>query len=185
MQNRILFLYKNTPSTRATKIIKNMSMGIWWLCWTVVLHTSVGLISLTHASMDSDYHTTTLCLLCSQEPPKSYHVLRTFHSPSEYISPTGFGFCFDVLLHNSPIRCAYWAKHSLWLNDEYTCDRLSSERTQEVLALTISQGGDGIAFGKRVALTNNVVVVKRPLPPLSPKIRNFRGPIINIWAAMD
>ena len=26
-------------------------------------------------------------------------------------------------------------------------------------------------------------VVKRPLPPLSPKIKNFRGPLINIWTA--
>ena len=71
-------------------------MGIWWLCWTVVLHTSVGLISLTHASMDSDNHTTTLCLLCSQEPPKSYHVLRTLQCPSESIRPMDIRFCCVV-----------------------------------------------------------------------------------------
>ena len=99
------FLVKNTPSMRATKIIKNMSMGIWWLCWTVVLHTSVGLISLTHASMDSDNHTTTLCLLCSQEPPKSYHVLRTLRCPSESIRPMDVRFCFVVLAQlPNPLR---------------------------------------------------------------------------------
>ena len=50
---------------RATKIIKNMSMGIWWLC--------------------------------SQEPPKSYHVLRTLRCPSESIRPMDVRFCFVVL----------------------------------------------------------------------------------------
>ena len=46
--------------------------------------------------MDSDNYPITLCLLSSQEPPKAYNVLRTFHSPSEYISPAGVRFCFVV-----------------------------------------------------------------------------------------
>ena len=53
--------------------------------------------ALTHASMDSDNHPITLCLLCSQSPPKAYNVLRTFHSPSESISPMDVRFCFVVL----------------------------------------------------------------------------------------
>ena len=54
------------------------------------------MISLTHASMDSDNHPISLCLLCSQSPPKAYNVLRTFHSPSESISPMDIRFCFVV-----------------------------------------------------------------------------------------
>ena len=73
--------------------------------------------------MDSDNYPITLCLLSSQEPPKAYNVLRTFHSPSETISPVGIGFCC-VVLHNSPIRYASWAKHNQRLDDEYTCGRL-------------------------------------------------------------
>ena len=55
--------------------------------------------------MDSDNHPITLCLLCSQSPPKDYNVLRTFHSPSESISPMGFGFCSVVQAQlSNPLR---------------------------------------------------------------------------------
>ena len=47
--------------------------------------------------MDSDNQPITLCLLCSQEPPKACNVLRTFHSPSESIRPMGVRFCCVVL----------------------------------------------------------------------------------------
>ena len=98
----------------ATKIIKNISMAIWWLCWTTFIIRVLVWITLTHASMDLDYHPITLCLLCSQKPPKAYNILRTFQSPSESINPMGVKFCF-VVQHNSPIRYTSWAKHSLWL----------------------------------------------------------------------
>lgn len=55
--------------------------------------------------MDSDNYPITLCLLCSQEPPKAYNVLRTFQSPSESISPMGFRFCCVVLAQlPNPLR---------------------------------------------------------------------------------
>ena len=100
-------------------------MGIWWLCWTVVPHTSVGLISLTHASMDSDNHTTTLCLLCSQEPPKSYHVLRTLRCPSESIRLMDVRFCFVVLAQlPNPLRVLSKTQPQRLKDDGYTCGRL-------------------------------------------------------------
>ncbi len=97
-------------------------MGIWWLCRTIVHHSSVGLLSLTHASMDSDYHPITLCLPCSQKPPKDHNVLRTFHSPSEYISPAGSGFCF-VVQAQLPNPLCVLSKTQPRLDDEYTYGR--------------------------------------------------------------
>jgi hypothetical protein len=84
-----------------------------------VHHTSVGLISHTHASMDSDNHPLTLCLLSSQSPPKAYNVLRTFHSLSESISPMDIRFCFVVPAQlPNPLRVL--SKTQPWLND-YGC----------------------------------------------------------------
>ena len=117
-------VFFDTKIRCATKINKNISTSIWWLCWTVVHHTSVGLLSLTHASMDSDNHPITFCLLSSQSPPKDYNVLRTFHSPSESISPMGFRFCFVVLAQlSNPLRVL--SKTQPRLDDEYTCGRLN------------------------------------------------------------
>ena len=89
-------------------------------------HTRVGLLSLTHASMDSDNHPITLCLPCSQKPPKAYNVLRTFQCPSECISPAGVGFCCVVLSKAqlpNPLRVLSKTQPSL--DDEYTCGRLN------------------------------------------------------------
>ena len=76
--------------------------------------------------MDSDNHPITLCLLSSQSPPTFYNVLRTFHRPSECISPTGFGFCYVVLSKAqlpNPLRVL--SKTQPRLDDEYTCGRLN------------------------------------------------------------
>ena len=117
-----MFYTKIRCATLATKINKNISTSIWWLCWTVVHHSSVGLLSLTHASMDSDNHPITLCLPCSQSPPKALNnlislraisfVLRTLLRPSDSIRPMGIRFCPVVRAQLSPIRYASWAKHS-------------------------------------------------------------------------
>ncbi len=98
-------------------------MGIWWLCWTTFIIRVLVWITLTHASMDLDYHPITLCLLCSQKPPKAYNVLRTFHSPSESISPVGSGFCF-VVQAQLPNPLCVLSKTQPRLDDEYTCGRL-------------------------------------------------------------
>ena len=74
--------------------------------------------------MDSDNHPITLCLLSSQKPPKAYNVLRTFHSPSESISPMGFRFCCVVPAQlSNPLRVL--SKTQPRLDDEYTCSRLN------------------------------------------------------------
>ncbi len=59
-----LFLYKNTAAP--TKINKNISMGYLVAMLNFIHHTSADQIALTHANMDSDYHTITLFLLRSQ-----------------------------------------------------------------------------------------------------------------------
>ena len=38
----MFYLNKNTPSLMATKILKNRGM-YWWLCWTIVHHSSASL----------------------------------------------------------------------------------------------------------------------------------------------
>ena len=84
--------------------------------------------------MDSDNHPITLCLLCSQSPPKALNdlislraisfVLRTLLRPSESISPTGFGFCCVVRAQlPNPLRIL--SKTQPRLDDEYTCGRLN------------------------------------------------------------
>ena len=75
--------------------------------------------------MDEDNHPITLCLPCSQSPPKDYNVLRTFHSPSESISPAGFGFCCVVLKAQLPNPLRVLGKTQPRLDDEYTCGILN------------------------------------------------------------
>ena len=50
-------------------------MGYLVAMLNFIHHTSADRIALTHANMDSDNHPITLCLLCSQKPPKAYNVL--------------------------------------------------------------------------------------------------------------
>ena len=114
------------PSAMATKIFQRIFGGYAELPFlsrlkprTIISSYECRSAALTHASMDSDNHPITLCLLCSQSPPKAYNVLRTFHSPSEFISPMDIRFCFVVLAQlPNPLRVL--SKTQPWLND-YGC----------------------------------------------------------------
>ena len=69
-------------------------------------------------------------------------------------------------MHNSTIRYASWAKHSLWLNDVYTCDRLNS-----LLPLTslpakgsvLTQMPSADAWAVRSSASQNLRRVRRTL----------------------
>lgn len=117
--------------------------------------------------MDSDNHPITLCLLCSQKPPKAYDVLRTFHSPSESISPAGSGFCF-VVQAQLPNPLCVLSKTQPRLDDEYTCARLNRLTTHYfgywLLAIGWSMRRAAIHAPRLITsspLTSNLILCQR------------------------
>ena len=87
----------------------NLPSTIVAYCYSLPLFYNVlrnDLMNLSHYGRNVTFFEQSIVL-------RSLSVLRTF------------GFA-SLCMHNSTIRYASWAKHSLWLNDVYTCGRLNS-----------------------------------------------------------